>query len=135
MSDHDPTKFFEDPLEQKSDTDLPELNPDAGGRLKNLTRRGWLTLRHLGLREFVWRIITFPLRYTRFGPQLGYGNTYAAQMRRYAGWYRRNGRPVTIVIPTYGPVDTVVAALDGIRKTVPKGMFEVILADDASAPE
>src|SRR4051794_18655151 len=132
MSDHDPTKLFEDPLEQKSDTDLPELNPDAGGRLKNLVRRAWLTLRHLGLRTFVWRIVTFPLRFTPLAPRLGVGNTYAAQMRRYAASYRRNGRPVTIVIPTHGPVDVVVTALDAIRSTVPKGMFKVILADDAS---
>ena len=36
-----------------------------------LPKRAYLTLRYLGLRETLYRIVTFPLRLTPLGPRLG----------------------------------------------------------------
>ena len=37
----------------------------------NLPRRAWLTLRYHGVRETLWRLVTFPLRLTPLGARLG----------------------------------------------------------------
>ena len=50
-------------------------------------------------------------------------------------WYRVHGRPVTIVIPTYGDPRIVAAAVASIRKTTPRNRVKIVVADDASAPE
>ena len=45
------------------------------------------------------------------------------------------GEPVDIVIPSYRDADYVRTLVASIRRTVPKGMARVIVADDASGAE
>lgn len=129
------THHFDDPLEQRSDVEHPEFEAGRHGRLVNLVRRAQLTLRYLGWRETAWRVLTFPLRFTPLAARVGQGSGQAGQRRRALAWYRRHGRPVTIVIPTYGPPAEAAAAVAAIRATASAAMARIIVVDDASPPE
>ena len=107
-------------------------HPPSGGRLADLLRRGRLTLRYHGPRELAVRLVTFPLRPTPLGERLGYGSRYGdveAQARR---WYRRHGRPVTAVIPSYGDPALAIQAARSLIRTTRRGMLRVIIVDDAT---
>ncbi len=111
-------------------------NPPAGGRLADLIRRGRLTLEHHGPRELAVRLVTFPLRPTPIGARLGYGSRYGSVEARARRWYRRNARPVTAVIPTYGDPSLAIQAARSLIRTTRRGRLRVIIVDDASpAPE
>jgi GT2 family glycosyltransferase/glycosyltransferase involved in cell wall biosynthesis len=114
-------------------------NPTDGrrlGPLSNLRRRIYLTYRYFGLRTILFRLITFPLRFTPLERRLRL-RTHARdqELRRAVTWYREHGRPVDIVIPSYRDADRVRALVRSIAKTVPRGMGRVIVADDFSGPE
>ncbi|HEX8064974.1 MAG TPA: glycosyltransferase [Thermoleophilaceae bacterium] len=96
-----------------------------------LPRRAWLTLRHRGLRSFLFRAVTFPLRLTPLGSRLGLGTgrTHAAAARR---WYEESWRPVTVAIPHYGPPEQVVETVKSVRRTTDPRRVRVVVADDAS---
>jgi GT2 family glycosyltransferase len=101
----------------------------------NLPRRALLTWQYLGPREVLRRIVTFPLRMTPLRHRLGLGvrmNDPAIGARR---WFRRNGRPVAIVIPTYGPPGLVEQAVKSIRATTKRARVRIVVTDDGSAPE
>jgi GT2 family glycosyltransferase/glycosyltransferase involved in cell wall biosynthesis len=118
-----------------------QATPDAAvtsmkrGQLANLQRRILLTWRYLGPRAVLWRLVTFPLRFTPLKTRLGVGNRTAVQRRESMAWYRQHGRPVTVVIPAYGPPDEVAAAVRSIRKTTKRDLVRIVVSDDASAPE
>jgi GT2 family glycosyltransferase/glycosyltransferase involved in cell wall biosynthesis len=97
----------------------------------NLPRRAYLTLRHRGLRSFLFRAVTFPLRLTPVGRRIGLGSdrTYSARARR---WYEQNWRPVTIAIPHYGPPEQTVETVRALRGTTKRDRVRVVVADDAS---
>jgi hypothetical protein len=114
-------------------------NPTDGrrlGPLSNLRRRIYLTYRYFGLRTILFRLITFPLRFTPLERRLRL-RTHARdqELRRAVTWYREHGRPVDIVIPSYRDADRVRALVRSIAKSVPRGMARVIVADDFSGPE
>jgi GT2 family glycosyltransferase len=92
-----------------------------------LPRRAWLTLTHLGPREFARRILTFPLRLAR--PSRGAGDPRIAAS---SAWYAQHARPVTVVIPTYGDPSFVVDAVRSLRATTAPGAVRIVVADDAS---
>ncbi|MGZ4243153.1 MAG: glycosyltransferase, partial [Solirubrobacteraceae bacterium] len=50
-------------------------------------------------------------------------------------WYRDQGRPVTIVIPSFRDAPLVARLARGIRRTTPADRVRIIVADDASGPE
>ncbi len=80
-------------------------NPLEGrpqGAFSNLRRRIYLTYRYLGLRTILFRLLTFPLRFTPLQRRLRL-RTHARdqEVRRAVAWYREHGRPVDIVIPSY----------------------------------
>jgi len=105
------------------------------GRLTNLPRRIYLTFRYRGLKAAIYRTLIFPLRLTpldRWLPVTGGPQGVAAQARR---WYRRHGRPVTVVIPSYRDTEHVAALVGKIRQTTPARQVRVIVADDASGPD
>ena len=97
-----------------------------------LPRRAWLTIKHRGWRQFLLRAVTFPLRLTplagRVVPDLGL-STGSARAR---AWYRANWRPVTIVIPTYGPPDTTIETVRSLRRTCHPKRVRIVVVDDAS---
>src|SRR5256714_15254938 len=81
-----------------------------------LPRRAWLTIRYRGLGQFVLRAATFPLRFLpvvrRFVPDRDIGASTHAR-----GWYRRNWRPVTVVVPSYGPPESTIGAVRSLHRT------------------
>ncbi|HEY2282791.1 MAG TPA: glycosyltransferase [Solirubrobacteraceae bacterium] len=106
------------------------------GAFSNLRRRVHLTYTHFGLRTILWRLITFPLRFTPLHRRLRL-RTHARdqERRRAATWYRAHGMPVDVVIPSYRDAAHVRKLVRSIHRTTPRGMARVIVADDASGPE
>lgn len=102
------------------------------GRFANLRRRIALTYRYLGPREVAWRALTFPVRFTPLRHRLKLGTMIEAEQRRAVSWYAEKGRPVSIVIPTYGDPCHVAEAVRSIRRTTSRGMVTIVVADDAS---
>ncbi|MGO8905175.1 MAG: glycosyltransferase [Solirubrobacteraceae bacterium] len=114
-------------------------NPLEGrpqGAFSNMRRRIYLTYRYFGLRTILFRLITFPLRFTPLQRRLRL-RTHARdqEVRRAVEWYREHGRPVDIVIPSYRDAELLNTLLRSITKTVGAGMARVIVADDCSGAE
>jgi GT2 family glycosyltransferase len=106
------------------------------GAFANLRRRIYLTYSYFGLRTVLFRLVTFPLRFTPLARRLRLRTHARDQERRRAvEWYREHGRPVDIVVPSYRDAERVRALIRSIRKTVPHGMARTIVADDASGRE
>ena len=72
----------------------------------NLPKRAYLTLRYQGLRETLYRLVTFPLRLTPLGPRLGLVARVGDPSAPARAWYAPHGRPVAVVIPSYGPASS-----------------------------
>ena len=112
--------------------------PDAAiaamprGPFANLRRRIALTYRYLGPREVAWRVLTFPIRFTPLRHRLKLGSLAEAEQRHAASWYREKGRPVSVVIPTYGDPAYVAAAVRSIRRTTRRERVKIVVADDAT---
>ena len=101
-----------------------------------MRRRIYLTYHYLGWRTLLFRVLTFPLRFTPFKRYLRLrSHASNAAYRRAVAWYREHGVPVDIVIPSYRDAGRVVALVASIRRTVPRGLARVIVTDDASGPE
>jgi GT2 family glycosyltransferase len=106
------------------------------GQFSDVRRRAALTVRYLGWRTLLFRVLTFPLRFTPLRHRLRLRTEPNAEaIRRALGWYRVNGRPVDIVIPSFRDADHVATLAASIARTVPKGMARVIVAEDAGGPE
>lgn len=114
---------------------LHALRQHRGGLLRSLPRRAWLTLKYLGPRAFLWRALTFPLRFTPLAERLGYGVRFGPEYARALRWYGRQGRPVTVVIPTYGDPGLVFDAVKSVRRTVDRKRVRIVVVDDGSAPQ
>lgn len=106
------------------------------GQFSNLARRIHLTYTHFGLRTILFRLVTFPLRFTPFEQRMRL-RTHARdqEVRRAREWYREHGRPVDVVIPSYRDAEHVRALVRSIERTVSDGMARVIVADDCSGAE
>jgi GT2 family glycosyltransferase len=118
---------------------VSEQSPIEGrreGAFANLRRRIYLTYTHFGLRTILFRLLTFPLRFTPLEKRMRL-RTHARdqEVRRARSWYAEHGRPVDIVIPSYRDAEHVRALVQSIGKTVAKGMARVIVADDCSGAE
>jgi GT2 family glycosyltransferase len=106
------------------------------GAFANLRRRIYLTYANFGLRTVVFRLITFPLRFTPLARRMRLRTDSGEQeLRRAAAWYREHGKPVDIIVPSYRDADRVAALVRSITKTVAPGMARVIVADDAGGAE
>ncbi|MGH2944074.1 MAG: glycosyltransferase, partial [Solirubrobacteraceae bacterium] len=103
------------------------------GPCADIRRRIALTYRYLGAGEVAWRLLTFPTRFTPLRHRLKLGSSVEIEQRRAAKWYARNGRPVSIVIPTHGDPLHVARAVRSIRRTTDRDRVTIIVADDASA--
>jgi GT2 family glycosyltransferase len=111
------------------------LDGKRQGRLANLPRRIYLTYRYRGIRSVLYHTLIFPLRLTpldrllRLGPRAGQSSAAARS------WYRRHGRPVTIVIPSFRDAKLVAQLVAKIRQTSPRDRVTIIVTDDASGPD
>jgi GT2 family glycosyltransferase len=105
-----------------------------GPLLNDLPRRGYLTIKHHGWREFVARLVAAPFRLVgaerRARVRLSIWTTH----HRIRQWYRDSGRPVTIVMPTYGDPSTTIDAVKRLRRTVDSSRTRIVVVDDGSDP-
>jgi GT2 family glycosyltransferase/glycosyltransferase involved in cell wall biosynthesis len=104
----------------------------SDGMLAHLPRRAYLTLRYRGWRAFLWRLVTFPLRLTPLEPWLRGNLAYGGEHRAALRWYRREGRPVTVVIPTYGDPTVTLNAVRSVRRTTRRRRARILVVDDGS---
>jgi len=109
------------------------LDGTFSGPLAGVRRRIYLTYRYHGWRTLLFRAITLPLRLTPLKNRLR-SHARNLEMRRALAWYREHGRPVDIVIPSFRDAERVATLVQSIRRTVPRGMVRIIVADDASGP-
>ncbi len=118
---------------------MSDKNPIQGrpeGAFANLRRRVHLTYEYYGLRTILFRIVTFPLRFTPLKRRLALRTrTTDNDYRRAVAWYAEHGEPVSIVIPSYRDAERVRTLVASIRETVPHELARVIVADDCSGPE
>jgi len=106
------------------------------GPFAGLRRRIYLTYRYLGWRTLLFRALTLPLRLTPLRHRLSLRSRPDHDAyRRAVAWYREHGRPVSIVIASFRDAERVETLVRSIRATVPEGMVQIIVADDASGPE
>ena len=107
-------------------------NPTEGrpqGAFSNLRRRVYLTYKYFGLRMILFRLLTFPLRFTPLERHMRL-RTHARdqELRRAVTWYREHGRAVDVIIPSFRDAERVSALVRSIRKTVRDGMARLIVA-------
>jgi len=118
---------------------MSEPSPIDGrrqGPFSNLRRRIYLTYTHFGLRTILFRLVTFPLRFTPLQQRMRL-RTHARdqEVRRARSWYEEHGRPVDVVIPSYRDAEHVRMLVRSIEKTARKEMIRVIVADDCSGEQ
>jgi GT2 family glycosyltransferase/glycosyltransferase involved in cell wall biosynthesis len=135
MTEHEP-KQSPPPIARSQQIAADALEGEFKGPLAGLRRRIYLTYRYLGWRTLLFRVLTFPLRFTPLRHRLELrSRTGEDSYRRALAWYREHGRPVCIVIPSYRDAERVATLVASIHKTVPVGLARVIVADDASGAE
>jgi GT2 family glycosyltransferase/glycosyltransferase involved in cell wall biosynthesis len=105
------------------------------GLLNDLPRRAALTIQHHGWREFLLRVVTFPLRLVGLEGSVRRRLTERIRLRPVRAWYRDHGRPVTIAVPTYGDPATTIDAVRRVLATVDRSRTRVVVVDDGSPPE
>jgi GT2 family glycosyltransferase len=131
MSDDDGTGV--EKLSEGTDTVAPTTPPR--GPLARAWRRLVLTWRYQGPRTLLFRLVTFPLRATPLRDRLGVERLLDSTAFEARRWYRANGEPVVIVIPSYRDADSVRTLVSSIRSTTPAELVRIVVADDCSGPE
>jgi GT2 family glycosyltransferase len=125
-------------------TTRPPSRPLPAGRVAGLWRRARLTLEYHGPGELAFRVVTLPLRLTPLAPRLRsagrfdgrrFRRVHQIQEARARRWYRERGRPVTVVIPTYGEAKLVEQAVRSVRRTTDSARTRIIVVDDGSPAE
>jgi GT2 family glycosyltransferase len=112
------------------------LDGTFSGPLAGLRRRIYLTYRYHGWRTLLFRAITLPLRFTPLKRRLRLRSAKGDDAyRRAVAWYRDNGEPVDIVIPSYRDAERVAVLVASIRRTVPRELVRIIVTDDGSGAE
>src|SRR3954454_25152589 len=98
----------------------------------NLPKRAYLTRRYHGVRETLWRVLTFPLRLTPLGHRLGLAPRLSDPSAPARAWYAGNGRPVAVVIASYGDAGLALKAARSVKRTTDGARVRVLVADDGS---
>jgi GT2 family glycosyltransferase len=106
-----------------------------GGRFANLPHRIYLTYKYRGISAVLYQTLVFPLRLTPLDRILNLGPGSGADAVAARWWYRRHGRPVTVVIPSYRDAKLVAQLVAKIRETTDRNHVAIVVADDASGPE
>jgi GT2 family glycosyltransferase/glycosyltransferase involved in cell wall biosynthesis len=113
------------------------LDGIRGGPFTNLPRRMLLTIRYRGFWSFVYRVITFPLRFTPLRPYLRLEASHMGGFESATAirWYAEHGQPVSVVIPSYQDLSQIRNLVKSIRDTTRPEMVRIVISDDASGPE
>jgi GT2 family glycosyltransferase len=101
----------------------------------NLPRRIRLTLEYEGLSGFVRKSLRFLLRLTPLRRFLSADAALRDMHSKARAWYRKNARPVTVVIAAYGAPDTTVRTVRSVRQTTSSRRVHVVVVDDGSPPD
>ena len=103
--------------------------------LRDLPERARLTVEFYGWRALFMRFLTAPLR--PLGLEKGVRERWfrRRELKETLRWYRSEGRPVTVVVPTYGPPDITFEAVGELRRTLDASRTRIVVVDDGSAPE
>jgi len=134
MSDErDATTTAGEPDSSEEETEATE--PAPRGPLARLWRRVVLTYRYHGPLSVAFRIVTFPLRATPLRDRLGVPRLIDPISYQARRWYRANGVPVVVVIPSYRDADHVRTLVRSIKRTTPADRVRIVVADDCSGPE
>lgn len=96
---------------------------------RNLPERAYLTVKYLGWRELLSRVVAAPFRILGLEERARRG----ISVRRARRWYRGHGRPATVIVPTYGPPATTLETVRRLRRTLPADCRAVVV-DDGSEP-
>ncbi len=94
-----------------------------------------LTYHYHGGWSLLYRALTLPLRFTPLGSRVTRGAGRPASVAAAARWYRAEGRPVTIVIPSYRDFAEVAALVESLRATTRRDQVRIVVCDDASGPD
>jgi GT2 family glycosyltransferase len=105
------------------------------GQFSNLPRRIYLTYRYHGIGSVLLRVLTFPLRFTPLGRYVNSDRQTRIRQSRAIAWYRRRGKPVTVLIPSYRDATHVARLVRSIRRTTRRARVRIIVCDDASGEE
>ena len=105
------------------------------GRFAKLPRRIYLTYKYRGISAVLYQTLVFPLRLTPLDRILNLGPGSAGDVAAARWWYRRHGRPVTVVIPSYRDAKLVAQLVAKIGETTDRNHVSIVVADDDSGPE
>jgi GT2 family glycosyltransferase len=133
MNDERANQAHSEQAQREAETIIGNQTPR--GQLADLPRRIRLTYSYHGPRAVVLRGLTFPLRFTPFAGLVMHNRQARARRSAARAWYRRNGKPVTVVIPSYRDAKHVARLVRSIRRTTPRRGVRIIVCDDASGPE
>jgi len=103
--------------------------------LRGLPERAYLTIKHHGWRDFLYRLVTAPLRLVGLEAGVRARLLRRAELRRIHSWYAENWRPVTVIIPSYGDPKLTIAAVKSLRRTTDPGRTRIVVVDDGSELE
>ncbi|MBO0767655.1 MAG: glycosyltransferase [Solirubrobacterales bacterium] len=117
-----------------------ETRPEQRDGPFSLRERIYLTYRYHGPEALALRALTFPLRFTPLAGRVRHltldrSNVRRKRIREAKRWYRRYGRHVTVVIPSYRDADHVAKLVDAIAKTADLSRVSIVVTDDASGAE
>ncbi len=136
MTDDDDTRRQRPPISPPQAIAGAAIDGASRGPLAGLRRRIYLTYHYLGWRTLLFRVLTFPLRFTPLKRYLQLRSHMSDDAyRRAVAWYREHGEPVDIVIPSFRDAERVRTLVASIGRTVPREMARIIVADDASGVE
>ena len=103
--------------------------------LRGLPERAYLTIKHHGWRDFLYRLVTAPLRLVGLEAGVRARLLRRAELRRIHSWYAENWRPVTVIVPSYGDPKLTIAAVQSLRRTTDAGRTRIVVVDDGSELE
>ncbi|MFZ0042369.1 MAG: glycosyltransferase [Solirubrobacteraceae bacterium] len=120
----------------KDPSENPELRPGSDGGVRTFTalERIRLTIQYHGLGVLIYRMLTFPLRFTPLKRRLRLKPGPRGDRAVARRWYRAQGQPVTIVIPSYRDALQVRALVESLQRTTTPQRVRIIVADDSSGP-
>ncbi|MBV8953134.1 MAG: glycosyltransferase family 2 protein, partial [Solirubrobacterales bacterium] len=109
----------------------PALQAARRSPVAGLRRRVYLTYKHHGLSGVAERAVAFPLRLTPFALRLRLGRSTIERRMTAKKWFEAHGRPVTVVIPSFGGAASVQRTVESLRKTTSASYVRVVVCDDA----